>query len=125
MTEITEFSHQFAAGVIELIVPIQQTEFGISITLEAQPDLQDVESYYQHGCGNFWVAVDGLKVVGSIALLDIGRSQVALRKMFVAKGYRGGEQGIANGLLEQAIYWCKIKSVTPVSYTHLTLPTKA
>lgn len=87
-------------GVRDLIVPIQREEFGIDITYDDQPDLQDIEGFYKKGKGGFWVAVDSDQVVGSIALIDIGNDQVALRKMFVAEAYRGRQHGVAQKLLD-------------------------
>jgi N-acetylglutamate synthase-like GNAT family acetyltransferase len=107
MLEIRPFSPEFAAGVVDVILPIQQQEFEIPITLEGQPDLLDIASFYQNGKGNFWVALDGGKVVGTISLLDIGDDQVALRKMFVAASHRGGQYGTARHLLEGAVAWAR------------------
>lgn len=105
MIEIVPFTPEYAAGVVELILPIQQKEFGLAITLAAQPDLQDIGGFYQHGAGNLWIALDGPQVVGSVALLDIGRQQAALRKMFVARPYRGARHGIASSLLARLLAW--------------------
>ena len=99
MPVIQTFSPEHAEGVVRLILPIQQQEFGIAITAEAQPDLRDIPGFYQRGAGNFWVALDGGEVVGSIALLDIGNAQAALRKMFVRASHRGREHGVAAALL--------------------------
>ena len=45
------------AGIIAVILPIQQAEFGIPITAEQQPDLASIADFYLSGAGNFWVAV--------------------------------------------------------------------
>ena len=100
--------------VFDLIVPIQQQEFGIDITANQQPDLADISQFYQQGKGNFWVALDHGKVVGSISLKDIGDADVALRKMFVQEAYRGKEKGVAKKLLEKALNWCEEKKVRTV-----------
>ena len=114
MVQLRPFAPPDAAGVAALIVPIQQLEFGIPITLAAQPDLSDIPGYYQHGNGNFWVAeVDG-RVVGTIGLLDIGEREVALRKMFVASAFRGATHGVAQRLLDEALAWCRERGVTGV-----------
>jgi N-acetylglutamate synthase-like GNAT family acetyltransferase len=55
------------------------------------------------------VALDQDIVVGTIALKDIGNRQIALRKMFVHKDYRGKEKAIAFRLLQQAFAWAKDK----------------
>lgn len=89
----------YQAGVKALILPIQNHEFGIEISAEQQPDLSDIENFYQQGTGDFWLALAGEQVVGCIGLKDIGERQGALRKMFVAKAWRGREHGAASGLL--------------------------
>ena len=80
-------------GVIDTILPIQQLEFRVPVTLADQPDLLDIPGFYQTGAGNFWVALaDGCgtgEVVGTIALRDFGNGCGALRKMFVKGSYRG------------------------------------
>ena len=114
MIEIQVYRPEHAQGVVEVILPIQQEEFGIPITLDAQPDLKDISGFYQSGHGNFWVAVDGGKVVGTISLRDTGNAQVALRKMFVAASHRGKEHGTAARLLEGAIAWARAQGVRQI-----------
>src|SRR5215831_12044479 len=104
--EIAAYQPQHADGVVAVILPIQQQEFDIPITLDAQPDLKDIPGFYQRADGNFWVALDDGTVIGTVALLDIGNGQVALRKMFVAAAYRGAPCGVAKRLLETSIEWC-------------------
>ena len=89
MIQIVPFTSQHAEGVGALIVGIQRDEFQIPITLEDQPDLQDIPAFYQQGAGNFWVAVSEGEVVGTVALLDLGNHQGALRKMFVHASLSG------------------------------------
>jgi N-acetylglutamate synthase-like GNAT family acetyltransferase len=98
--EIIRYSDAHLLGVRDLILPIQRDEFGIEITYEDQPDLQDVDGFYRKGCGDFWVAVDETEVVGSIALIDIGEGRGALRKMFVRRDHRGAAAGVAQRLLD-------------------------
>lgn len=114
MIEIKPFEARFAAGVVAVILPIQQAEFEIPITLDAQPDLQDIGAFYQHGNGNFWVALDGERLVGTLGLLDIGGAQCALRKMFVGAAYRGAGHRVAGRLLETLIVWCRERKVREV-----------
>ena len=79
------FQKKYQNQVLSLISGIQQKEFNVNITPEQQPDLKDIPSFYQKGRGNFWIALDKDKVIGMIALLDIGNNEGALRKMFVQK----------------------------------------
>ena len=114
MIEVVPFSTEHQAGVIDVILPIQQAEFGISIILEDQPDLLDIPGFYQQGSGGFWVAVCGAQVVGTISLLDIGGARGALRKMFVRAEYRGPKHQVARRLLETLMGWCSEKQVREV-----------
>lgn len=114
MIDVTPFSAEYAGEVIDVILPIQTTEFSIPITLQDQPDLQDIPHFYQHGNGNFWIARDADKVVGTIALLDIGNGEVALRKMFVSVAYRGRTHGVASALLHALMMWCQQKRIRAV-----------
>lgn len=100
--------------VIDLILGIQNGEFGIPVTREQQPDLNVIPMYYQVNNGNFWIARMDENVIGTIALLDIGKSQGALRKMFVSKDYRGKEFGIGQKLLNSLVEWTKQKGLTEI-----------
>ncbi|KPW58861.1 GNAT family N-acetyltransferase [Pseudomonas syringae pv. tagetis] len=101
--QVRRFVPNDGQGVSALILPIQREEFGIPITAEDQPDLKAIPEFYQTGTGDFWVAVQGERVVGSIALKDIGAGQAALRKMFVAAPFRGKEFSVAARLLERLV----------------------
>lgn len=95
---ITRFSKKYEQQVIDLIVGIQSGEFNVSITASDQPDLQNIKHYYQQGSGNFWVALQGNKVLGTLAFYELGRQQVALRKMFVKQAFRGKPLSIGQKL---------------------------
>ena len=97
---IAGFSEADRQGVLDVILPIQQAEFGIPITAAEQPDLTDIPGFYQSGTGGFWVARSARDVVGTVGLKDIGQRQAALRKMFVAAPFRGREFGVAGRLLD-------------------------
>jgi N-acetylglutamate synthase-like GNAT family acetyltransferase len=118
MISITPASPAHADGIVSVILPIQQAEFGIPITLDGQPDLKDIAGFYQQGDGNFWVALDSDAndnvVVGTVGLLDIGNQQAALRKMFVAASHRGAAHGVARRLLDTLLAWCRARGVHEV-----------
>jgi N-acetylglutamate synthase-like GNAT family acetyltransferase len=103
---IAEYTEKFQQEVIDLITGIQQDELGIKITADDQPDLKSIISVYQKGNGNFWISEDDGRVVGTIALIDTGNSEVALRKMFVHRDYRGKEKGVAQQLINNLFEWC-------------------
>lgn len=103
MISFKKFEAKYTDQVIELILSIQQTEFQIAISRAEQPDLERIESVYQTQAGSFWLAFDDNKVIGTIGLIDIGKGDCALRKMFVNANYRGHQLGVASKLLELAL----------------------
>lgn len=105
--QIAPVGNAYAQQIVDLIIPIQQIEFGVPITLADQPDLLDIENCYQATGGNFWAALQEDKVVGTIALIAIGDRKGAIRKMFVNKDFRGKEFGIAQQLLDELIAYSK------------------
>ena len=112
--QIAPFSAEYAEAVGALIVGIQRDEFQIPISLEDQPDLQDIPAFYQQGSGNFWVALAEAEVVGTVALLDIGNDQGALRKMFVRASHRGRERAVSARLLETLLEWARAHGVKEI-----------
>lgn len=108
---IREWKQQDKDDVTNLILSIQREEFNIPISATDQPDLGTVEAFYQYGNGNFWVAIDDDQVIGTVALIDIGDKNVALRKMFVRTDYRGREKGVAQQLLNTVFKWCTKRGI--------------
>lgn len=114
LINIKPYSHLYKDQIQKLIISILTEEFNLPVTLDEQPDLNEINVFYQKDKGNFWVALDGEKVVGTIALIDIGNSQTALRKMFVDKNYRGKNLKIAQSLLDTLLAWCVHKKVAEI-----------
>jgi GNAT superfamily N-acetyltransferase len=114
LIELCPFKPQYAESAVAVILSIQQTEFNIPISLEAQPDLLNIPGFYQRGVGNFWVALFGDEVVGTVGLLDIGNSQAALRKMFVKSSFRGIEYRVGKRLLDTLFQWCRSHGVREI-----------
>jgi len=111
---IIEYSANYQEEIIDLILGIQRDEFQVSITKEDQPDLSDIHGFYQQGKGNFWLAVYDNQVIGTIALVDIGNGQGALRKMFVKAAFRGSNCNTGYQLLQQLIAWAKTQDIAEI-----------
>lgn len=106
--------NEYCQQIIDIILPIQQIEFNVPVTLEAQPDLLDIETNYHQGGGIFFGAFTGKELIGTIALINTGHNAGALRKMFVKKEYRGKELGVAQKLLEVLLQFCRDKQIADV-----------
>src|SRR5438105_990446 len=90
---IQPLDNTYCDRIVDLILPIQQIEFNVPVTLAQQSDLLDIESFYIAPGGNFWGAFSEGQLVGTIALIAIGHQAGAIRKMFVRKEFRGKEFG--------------------------------
>jgi GNAT superfamily N-acetyltransferase len=109
---IKMIDNQYCQQIIDIILPIQQIEFNVPITIEDQPDLHDIETNYHKTGGGFWGAMVNEELVGTIALIATGHQAGAIRKMFVKKDFRGKELGIAQQLLEHLVAYCKTTQIT-------------
>jgi|ERR1700733_9091874 GNAT superfamily N-acetyltransferase len=126
MIDIVPFAGKYQKAVEELVLPIQKIEFGVPVTVEGQPDLADVAGFFQHGCGNFWLALDQERVIGTIGVVDVANGQLALKKMFVSREFRGSDKGIGQALLDTALAWSRkngikqifLGSTTPMVAAH-------
>jgi putative acetyltransferase len=114
-----------SGAVAGLVLPIQQLEFGVAITLEAQPDILDIDGSFNRDGSGLWGAFVDQQLVGTIGLLDIGSApgvgsagavgsahgmgsaHGVVRKMFVHAAYRGKQWGIAQGLLDNLVRHCR------------------
>ena len=94
------FSPGLLVQVQKLILKIETQEFGLPLTLEDHPDIVDISASYQTGAGNFWVALHGDTIVGTIALFDLGDGRAQLRKVYVLPEYRGSTYRTAVRMLQ-------------------------
>ncbi len=109
---IRPIHNKYCQEIIDIILPIQQKEFNVPVTLEDQPDLQDIDTNYHRTGGGFWGGFIQEELAGTIALISIGHRAGAIRKMFVKKEFRGKEYGIAQQLLEELVAYSKSVQIT-------------
>jgi len=109
---IEMLSNAQSAQAVALILPIQREEFGVPITVQDQPDLLDINRYYNLPGGGFWGAFDQGELIGTIALINAGDGIGVIRKMFVAKEYRGKEPKAAQQLITTLTAFAKEKGLT-------------
>lgn len=111
---IQQLDNAYSDELIDLILTIQQKEFNVPITIEDQPDLKKIESFYMESGGNFWGAFIEGELVGSIALVKFDEREGAVRKMFVKKEFRGKELNIAQELLEVLVAFCRENGIDTI-----------
>ncbi len=101
--QVIPFSSKYRKEVIKLISSIQKFEYKIDVNPYEQPDLKNIPNHYQTNKGNFWLALNSEKVIGTIGLLDLGNQESAMRRFFVEKTYRG--KNVAKVLFNTLLKW--------------------
>lgn len=91
------------AQIDEFICKIQRTEFNLQSPEKFNFCLYKMDNYYKGNNNriNFFIALDGTDIVGSIGLRNLDSSQCELRKFYVASNYRS--KGLGKRLFELAL----------------------
>jgi N-acetylglutamate synthase-like GNAT family acetyltransferase len=121
---IQPFESHYQAEVVNLIERIQVGEFHIPIEDGQRHELQSIARSFQKDKGNYWIALDNEKVIGTIAVIDIGHQAFELRDVFLDKDYRGASAGFAKKLLDTVVAWSKEHEVNTI-YLGTTLAFRA
>jgi GNAT superfamily N-acetyltransferase len=104
--KIVEFAPKYTNQVIKVIDKVLK-EIGTlpeSSDLIDDPDLRNIDQIYKDG-GRFWVALVNNRVIGTVAIRDMGQSVVKLNRMFVLTEYHG--TGLGQDLYNTAIQFAK------------------
>lgn len=121
---IQSFDFKYQSEVVDLIERIQVGEFGIPIEEGQRKELQSISKNFQKNKGNYWVALFNGKVIGTIAVIDIGHNAFELRDVFLDKEYRGQQTEFAKKLLDTVLNWSKEHDVKTI-YLGTTLAFQA
>lgn len=73
-------SGKYKQQIIDLILGIQNNEAKINLSLEEQPDLLDITTCYEKDGGEFWLAVEGDTLIGTLALMNKGNGNAVLKR---------------------------------------------
>jgi N-acetylglutamate synthase-like GNAT family acetyltransferase len=122
--KIKSFEPKYQPEVMGLIERIQVGEFDLPIEEGQRKELESISESFQKGKGNYWVALFNEKVIGTIAVIDIGHHAFELRDVFLDKEYRGKVTGFAKQLLDTIFAWSKEHDVKTI-YLGTTLKFKA
>ena len=74
-------------------------------------DLDKIKEIYS-GKGGFWIALHSNKIVGTVAIKNLGNKIAKLKRMFVLIDYHG--TGIGQKLLDYAINFAKNQGFTKI-----------
>ena len=104
MIKIVLYSDKFKEDVINLVLNVYEKEFDF-IGYD-RPDIYSIPVTYQKNINsNFWIALDGEEVVGTVGILGKTDELAYLKRMIVKKEFR--QQGLGQELLQTAINFAK------------------
>lgn len=98
--------------IIKLVLHCQNDGTRPYVTVDDQPELLQIQEKYLDNGGNFWVAVDNGRIVGSIGLMNCGNKTAVLKKFFVYEPYRSSPHHLGRrlyGTLMEFAKTCEIE----------------
>jgi N-acetylglutamate synthase-like GNAT family acetyltransferase len=109
------YGDKYKQEVIDLILYVQNIEYGVGIGIEDQPDILDINKNYIDDGGGFWIALNKHgKVVGSIGLQKKGDKIAVLKKFFVYREYRGKEHSVGISLYNFLLSFAKENGISKI-----------
>jgi GNAT superfamily N-acetyltransferase len=111
--EIRDFSTDDAAAVRELFIRVnrllapadRKDAFESYIARSLTEEIDRVSEYYSERNGGFWVAVEGVGIVGMFGLEPSGEGAMELRRMYIDPDFR--RRGMARKMLDFAEQQCR------------------
>ena len=102
--QIVPYADHYKDQIKGLILGILKDEQGFEGEL---PDLDRIPEVYK-GRENFWLAVEGEKLVGTIGVRDAGKDRALMKRLYVDKNFRG--TGVADKLYDAFLQFVKENS---------------
>lgn len=103
MITITQFEDIYTQDVINLVLHFQNDGTRPMVSVDDQPDLLNIVGEYMEKGGNFWIAKDDGKVIGSIGIMPYSKEIAVLKKFFVNENYQGKPFHIGRKLYQELL----------------------
>lgn len=100
MIEIQTYTEPDREEIIALVLHCQNDGTRPWVSVDDQPELLHIKEKYIDRGGNFWVAKENQKVVGSIGLMMCDDGLAILKKFFVYEPYRSAPHHLGRRLYE-------------------------
>lgn len=89
MISIIQFEERYTQDIIDLVLHFQNDGTRPLVGVNEQPDLLSIRDSYINSGGNFWIATENDKLIGSIGIMPYGKEIAVLKKFFVYEKYQG------------------------------------
>lgn len=110
MITISQFEDRYTQDVIDLVLHFQNDGTRPVVTVSDQPDLLNITCEYINKGGNFWIAKDDTKLIGSIGIMPYDNEIAVLKKFFVYEDYQGEPYHLGQQLYAHLLSFAKEKN---------------
>lgn len=107
MITISQFEDKYTQDVINLVLHFQNDGTRPIVSVDNQPDLLNIVGEYIDTGGNFWIARDDEKLIGSIGFMPYNAEIAVLKKFFVYENYQGEPYHIGRILYKALLAFAK------------------
>lgn len=114
MISIIQFKDCYTQDVIDLVLHFQNDGTRPFVTVNDQPDLLNVKESYIDAGGDFWIAIDNDKLIGSIGIMPCNKEIAVLKKFFVYEEYQGEPFHLGQKLYASLLAFAKEKGFTTI-----------
>jgi putative acetyltransferase len=104
---IIEYSEEYQEVVKEFVIAAHE-EFGFPYNQDLDADLENPSIFYKDRGGVLYLLLDGTRLIGTVAVKNLGDGAAELKRMYLNKMYRG--QGLGQRLLDHALVFCRERS---------------
>lgn len=108
--QIVAFSNEYEAAIDEFMTAIAN-EFEEPI-LTSDPTSKKLSEMALLLTDKYWIALSNGKAIGTIGLIVITNNTIVLKRMFIAKKFRG--KGVAKQLLDTLLAWAMKNSIKTI-----------
>lgn len=107
MITISQFEDKYTQDVINLVLHFQNDGTRPIVSVVDQPDLLNIVGEYIDKGGNFWIARDDKKLIGTIGIMPYSTDIAILKKFFVYEDYQGEPYHIGRTLYTELLAFAK------------------
>ncbi len=112
MISIIQFEDRYTQDVIDLVLHFQNDGTRPFVTVNDQPDLLNIKENHINAGGDFWIAIDNDKLIGSIGIMPYSKEVAVLKKFFVYEEYQGEPFHLGQKLYAALLSFAKEKGFT-------------
>lgn len=110
MITISQFEDEYTQDVIDIVLHFQNDGTRPFVSVDDQPDLLNIVDAYINTGGNFWLAKDDKKLIGTIGIMPYNEEIAVLKKFFVYEDYQGEPYHLGRKLYSQLLNFAKEKA---------------